>query len=328
MRLNYKKLRVFGRRRQNLLDDEDDDWLNNDHDGPGSGFRGHGLGGGSIGTPYSDYTRPVSAASSTRFRGVAGGASTREGNISGHTTPFDVEGMLAESPVKPAPSPSPYLLGMRATGSGSIFHEQGVWPPPSEQSRLIDPLLAGSEQVELGNIVDHVMGDPQNQNQPQPSGSAAAAGPSAIPAHARQPSAGQSSSRYAHSTMSSYGSGSISQYPPTRNTTLSARPNVQTAPSPALREQWEAARAQSPDSVLYDLSGTGGTLAVVNADPTTPTEGPPVPLLPPPYSSTTDVTRGGAPGGGAGQGGGGEGAGQSTNWLERHPRESMEFHAL
>ena len=252
---------------------------------------------------------------------------TRDGNISGHTTPFDVERMLSESPVRPAPSPSPYILGMRATGSGSIFQEQGVWPPPSEKSRLIDPLVAGSEQVELGNIVDHVMGGPSN---PVIS--------TAGPIHGRQPSAQASlgaattrepSSRYAHSTMSTYGSGSISQYPPTQNISVNTRHSVQNAPpSAALKEQWEAARAQSPDSVLYDLTGTGGTLAVVNADPTTPTEGPqqdpPIPRLPPPYSSTTDV--GGAKAVGAKrQDSGGDGGGQSTNWLERHPRESLEF---
>lgn len=40
--------------------------------------------------------------------------------------------------------------------SGSIFHE-GVWPPPSERSRLEDPILAGSN-VDLHSIVDDVMG--------------------------------------------------------------------------------------------------------------------------------------------------------------------------
>jgi len=49
------------------------------------------------------------------------------------------------------------LLRPRGSVSGSIFHETGIWPPPSAASRLRDPLLSASE-VELGGIVDDVMG--------------------------------------------------------------------------------------------------------------------------------------------------------------------------
>lgn len=51
---------------------------------------------------------------------------------------------------------SPHLL-VRASESGSIFRE-AVWPPPGEPSRLVDPLLSASSQVDLGGIIDDVMG--------------------------------------------------------------------------------------------------------------------------------------------------------------------------
>lgn len=54
-------------------------------------------------------------------------------------------------------APSPHLLGLRASESGSIFHE-AVWPPPGEASRFVDPLTLASSSVNLGNIVDDVMG--------------------------------------------------------------------------------------------------------------------------------------------------------------------------
>ena len=53
---------------------------------------------------------------------------------------------------------SPRLLRPRASDTGSIFHEEGIWPPPSDGSRLVDPILAGSH-INLSNIVDNVMGN-------------------------------------------------------------------------------------------------------------------------------------------------------------------------
>ncbi|KAH7101292.1 hypothetical protein BKA62DRAFT_619073 [Auriculariales sp. MPI-PUGE-AT-0066] len=49
------------------------------------------------------------------------------------------------------------LLRPRASESGSIFHETGIWPAPGPGSRLRDPLTSASE-VEMGNIVEGVMG--------------------------------------------------------------------------------------------------------------------------------------------------------------------------
>ncbi|KIN98826.1 hypothetical protein M404DRAFT_156794 [Pisolithus tinctorius Marx 270] len=57
--------------------------------------------------------------------------------------------------------------------SGSMFRED-VWPPPNERSRLIDP-LSSSQEIELGSIVNDVMGPPtasapsEQQHQSNPS---------------------------------------------------------------------------------------------------------------------------------------------------------------
>jgi len=52
---------------------------------------------------------------------------------------------------------SPRLLRPRASDTGSIFHEGGIWPPPSDGSRLVDPILAGSN-INLSTVIDDVMG--------------------------------------------------------------------------------------------------------------------------------------------------------------------------
>ncbi|KAF9788313.1 hypothetical protein BJ322DRAFT_1106319 [Thelephora terrestris] len=57
---------------------------------------------------------------------------------------------------------SPRLLRPRASDTGSIFHEGGVWPPPSDSSRLVDPILASSN-INLSNIIDDVMGSSSGQ---------------------------------------------------------------------------------------------------------------------------------------------------------------------
>lgn len=56
----------------------------------------------------------------------------------------------------PSPSPALPLLRSRGSETGSIFHE-GVWPPPGAESRMVDP-LSRSGEVDLGRIVDDVMG--------------------------------------------------------------------------------------------------------------------------------------------------------------------------
>ena len=63
------------------------------------------------------------------------------------------------------PEFTPMLLRPRGNDTGSVFSE-GVWPPPSERSRLTDPLLAASA-VTFDNIVDDVMG-PSRTTSPTP----------------------------------------------------------------------------------------------------------------------------------------------------------------
>ncbi len=53
--------------------------------------------------------------------------------------------------------PPPRLMRARASQTGSMFEELGVWPPPGEGSRLSDPLMAASN-VDLTSIVENVMG--------------------------------------------------------------------------------------------------------------------------------------------------------------------------
>jgi len=57
---------------------------------------------------------------------------------------------------------APHLLRARGSETGSIFHE-GVWPPPGEESRLVDPLMKASSHVELSRIVDDIMGSSNEQ---------------------------------------------------------------------------------------------------------------------------------------------------------------------
>jgi hypothetical protein len=57
----------------------------------------------------------------------------------------------------PPLSPPPRLLRPRASESGSIFQEN-IWPPPSAASQLMDPLTHAAQSVDLGRIIDDVMG--------------------------------------------------------------------------------------------------------------------------------------------------------------------------
>ncbi|KAH8977910.1 hypothetical protein EDB86DRAFT_3091312 [Lactarius hatsudake] len=66
-----------------------------------------------------------------------------------------------ESDIPHVPSSPPRLFRPRASESGSIFQES-VWPPPSAASQLTDPLTSPSHAVDLGSIVDEVMGRPED----------------------------------------------------------------------------------------------------------------------------------------------------------------------
>ncbi|PPQ65461.1 hypothetical protein CVT24_010792 [Panaeolus cyanescens] len=77
----------------------------------------------------------------------------------GHPVPplppaVPVTGSTTTLPQRTA-SPSPSFLKSRVSGSGSVFQEH-VWPPPNDV--LSDPIQKRSSAVDLGGIVDGVMG--------------------------------------------------------------------------------------------------------------------------------------------------------------------------
>jgi hypothetical protein len=77
--------------------------------------------------------------------------------------PYAYSQRLEDSPLhvvrttSPVQSSPPLLFRARASESGSIFQES-VWPPPSAASQLTDPLTSASHAVDLGSIVNAVMG--------------------------------------------------------------------------------------------------------------------------------------------------------------------------
>ena len=230
LRLNYKKLRVFGHRKQRtmLLDDDEDYDL---ADPPGMQR---------LSERYSDNPYPPSI----------GSRMSANSQTLGPTFP------IAAGPG----TTSPHVLGLRASESGSIFRE-AVWPPPGEASRFVDPLLAGSSSVDLSRIVGDVMGsqDPRNhavfassasQSSFQPS--IAIASGSGSGTHSRQ----TSSSRLLGSSDTSYAI-HPGQDPPEYDYDEAER-----------ARELELARAQSPDSQVY--TSWPGPLRIANAGPDSP----------------------------------------------------------
>ena len=63
----------------------------------------------------------------------------------------------------PIPASPPLLFRARASESGSIFQES-VWPPPSAASQLTDPLTSPAHAVDLGSIVQDVMGPASDES--------------------------------------------------------------------------------------------------------------------------------------------------------------------
>lgn len=79
-------------------------------------------------------------------------------------------------PGSPVPSSPPRLFRPRASESGSIFQES-VWPPPSAASQLTDPLTSPSHAVDLGSIVDEVMGTAGGRGHPREESGVSEMGP-------------------------------------------------------------------------------------------------------------------------------------------------------
>ncbi|OJT12805.1 hypothetical protein TRAPUB_10640 [Trametes pubescens] len=117
-----------------------------------------------IGPPmarYSDYPASVSSHTPSASQSHNHSTPTRSPNAPSFNA------SLLGSPMDPNRTPTPggaaatagtmpHILGMRAE-TGSLFRE-AVWPPPGQPSTLVDPLVNGSSTVDLGRIVDDVMG--------------------------------------------------------------------------------------------------------------------------------------------------------------------------
>ena len=91
---------------------------------------------------------------------------TSAGTLPSRHTPYRDQPPIPFPIAHSSPNTSPHLATMRASESGSIFRED-VWPPPGEGSRFVDPILSTSSQVNLGRIVDDVMG-PNARRTPSP----------------------------------------------------------------------------------------------------------------------------------------------------------------
>ncbi|THH28936.1 hypothetical protein EUX98_g5252 [Antrodiella citrinella] len=113
---------------------------------------------------YRDYPGSFVSSSRSPFSGSAV-ASPAPPSVDSHypaasthsNPPPEFDPYAGIAPPQTVPQTSPHVMGLRASESGSIFHE-AVWPPPGESSRMVDPILAMSSQVDLTRIVEDVMG--------------------------------------------------------------------------------------------------------------------------------------------------------------------------
>ncbi|KAJ7268831.1 hypothetical protein B0H12DRAFT_70043 [Mycena haematopus] len=64
---------------------------------------------------------------------------------------------MSSASLGPPQSPAPSLFRQRAE-TGSLFREEGVWPPPGSTSTFVDPLVGLGAAGGLGKIIDDVMG--------------------------------------------------------------------------------------------------------------------------------------------------------------------------
>lgn len=139
-------------------------------------------------------------------------------------------------------SPTPSLFRARASDSGSIFHE-GVWPPPGEESRFVDPFLQQTKVGgDLGSIVDDIMG-------PSPTHSRDVSGTSETGLIGAAASPGRS-----HVSMGSLNSSSSLYNDPFRSTSIPSPSTSNTSP------------VTSP-SVYYYRPDSQLSLSLSNPDP-------------------------------------------------------------
>ncbi|KLO06173.1 hypothetical protein SCHPADRAFT_698460 [Schizopora paradoxa] len=109
--------------------------------------------------------------------------------------------------------PPPRLMRARASQTGSMFEELGIWPPPGEGSRLSDPLMTASN-VDLTGIVENVMG-PGEGSRPHGSGTSTPTRPSRLRGGA------ESETLLAHMDSESRSPTEASHNPRSRESTLS-----------------------------------------------------------------------------------------------------------
>ncbi|KIK57757.1 hypothetical protein GYMLUDRAFT_745571 [Collybiopsis luxurians FD-317 M1] len=107
---------------------------------------------------------------------------------------------LANPPQNPHHVDSPYnsaptLYRARASDSGSMFHEEGVWPPPNHGTQFVDPFVPARElsgDSDLSDIVDQVMGPASTDTTALPPGAAPAVAPALAGAIASPDTSGHS----------------------------------------------------------------------------------------------------------------------------------------
>ncbi|KAF8210445.1 hypothetical protein K438DRAFT_156920 [Mycena galopus ATCC 62051] len=87
---------------------------------------------------------------------------------SGHSPSHSRDVNASSVSLGPPQSPAPSLFRQRAE-TGSLFREEGVWPPPG--STFVDPLVGLGAGDGLGKIVDEVMGPPPSHARNESSGS-------------------------------------------------------------------------------------------------------------------------------------------------------------
>ncbi|KAL7280215.1 hypothetical protein ACG7TL_006634 [Trametes sanguinea] len=291
---------------------------------------------------YSDYPASVASSQShskTPSQTAFGGPSTP--SRSPNAPSFDPS--LLGTPMDPNRTPTPngsggagsgglppgaaapHLMPMRAE-SGSIFRE-AVWPPPGEHSAFVDPIVSASSAVDLGRIVDDIMG-PGGAGGAGSAGANAGAGP---PSAYRGPASANASSTsmipddpFASLTALNVPHASHEQTPP------SAMHSRETSETPLLpkpspfspyrdHDRSRGATPEPPGSPV-PMPRTMGPLFVTNMGPLSPdATSPPVspteaaqralgqlsPVSPPPMQPS------------ASQGS------TSRNWLERSPKKAV-----
>ncbi|PIL22949.1 hypothetical protein GSI_15645 [Ganoderma sinense ZZ0214-1] len=233
-------------------------------------------------------------------------------------TPNHPPGLPHNPPPPPPPHPSPpqnqnpnpnasppHLLGMRSE-SGSIFRE-AVWPPPSENSTLVDPLRVAGSAVDLSRIVDDVMGPTTTT----PTTSTAAASQRG----AQPPPPSYRGSR----TSDLLGDDPFASHSPSHSRDASDAPLLPKSPTPRIPGAGMGERDDVPKAPGSPLPlPKFGALFVTNMGPLSPSSTITSPTLAQRQAASSSPTTG--PGAGAG----GSGAGAAPrNWLQRSPKKAM-----